>query len=158
MDVENAARTGGAAQGAASVVASQKAPDLRILITEDDFASRKAIQVFLAPYGECFVAVNGFEVIEAFKDALDHGEPYDMICLDILMPEMNGHDALKAIRQTEQDYGVDPSGCVKVIMTTSKNSAQDIAEAFGQGCDAYIVKPVNREKLLAEMRKIGVLE
>ena len=81
-----------------------------------------------------------------------------MICLDISMPEMNGHDALKAIRQEERDQEIDLSDLVKVIMTTSQDDAQDIAEAFGTGCDAYIIKPVNKDKLYEEMRKLVLIK
>jgi len=158
MDVNNTAETGSTAQQGTSVAEPQGAGKLKILITEDDFASRKAIQMYLSPHGVCDVAVNGFETVEAYKGALLAGEPYDLICLDILMPEMNGHEALKAIRQMEREQEVDPSNLVKVIMTTSKDSATDIAEAFGTGCDAYVIKPVNKEKLYEEMRKMVLIK
>jgi len=96
--------------------------------------------------------------VETFKESLEAGEPYDLVCLDILMPEMNGHEALKAIRQAEREYGVDVSNLVKVIMTTSKDGAQDIAEAFASGCDAYVVKPVNKVKLDVELRKLMLIK
>ncbi len=158
MDVKSSAETGSTAQQGASVAEPQDGRRLKILVTEDDFASRKAMQAFLSPYGDCDVSVNGFETIEAFKDALNEGEPYDLICLDILMPEMDGREALKAIRQTEREHGIDPSDLVKVIMTTSKDSAQEIAEAFGTGCDVYILKPVKKEKLYEEMRKLALIK
>lgn len=158
MDVNNAAQTGSTAQQGTSVAEPQGTGKLKILITEDDFASRKAIQIYLLPYGVCDISVNGFETIEAYKESLQAGEPYDLICLDILMPEMNGHEALKAIRKMEREMEVDPSNLVKVIMTTSKDSATDIAEAFGTGCDAYVIKPVNKEKLYEEMRKMVLIK
>ena len=158
MDVEKAVKTGNTAQLGTSVANPQGTGKLKILITEDDFASRRALQTFLSPYGDCVIAVNGFETVETFQDALDAGEPYDLICLDILMPEMNGHEALKAIRQAEREHEVDVSDLVKVIMATSKDSVQDIAEAFASGCDAYVVKPVNREKLCEEMRKLLLIK
>jgi len=158
MDVDKTAKTGSTAQLGTSVADSQGTGKLRILITEDDFASRRALQMFLSPYGDCVIAVNGFETVETFKEALDAGEPYDLICLDILMPEMNGHEALKAIRQAEREQGVDVADLVKVIMTTSKDGVQDIAEAFASGCDAYVVKPVDKEKLCEEMRKLLLIK
>ena len=65
---------------------------IKTLIVEDDFACRKALQIFLSEYGNCFIAVNGCEAVEAVRQALDEDQPYDLICLDIMMPEMDGHE------------------------------------------------------------------
>jgi len=158
MDADNGADVGRMAQPGTSVADPKDTGKLKILITEDDFSSRRALQLFLSPYGDCAIAVNGYETVETFKESLEAGEPYDLVCLDILMPEMNGHEALKAIRQAEREYGVDVSNLVKVIMTTSKDGAQDIAEAFASGCDAYVVKPVNKVKLDVELRKLMLIK
>lgn len=158
MDVNDVAENSNATPQGTCVADPKDTQRLKILITEDDFASRRALQVFLSPYGDCVIAVNGYETVETFKDALEAGEPYDLICLDILMPEMNGHEALKAIRQAERDHGVDVSNLVKVIMTTSKDSADDIAEAFGSGCDAYVIKPLSKDKLYSELRKLVLIK
>jgi len=158
MDVNDVAENSHATQQGTSLADPQDTRRLKILITEDDFASRRALQLFLSPHGDCVIAVNGYETVETFKEALEAGEPYDLICLDILMPEMNGHEALKAIRQAERDHGVDVSNLVKVIMTTSKNSADDIAEAFGSGCDAYVIKPLSKDKLYSELRKLVLIK
>ena len=154
----NSSGNSSVAQQATSVADAQDTKRLKVLITEDDFASRRALQVFLSPFGDCVIAVNGFETVETFREALESGERYDLICLDILMPEMNGHEALKAIRQAERDHGVDVSDLVKVIMTTSKDSADDIAEAFGSGCDAYVIKPLGKDKLYSELRKLTLIK
>jgi CheY-like chemotaxis protein len=71
---------------------------LRVLLVEDDFASRLLLQTFLSRYGECHVAVNGREAVDAFRSALDRGESYDLICMDIMMPEMDGREAARQVR------------------------------------------------------------
>ena len=63
---------------------------MRILIVEDDFICRRLVHDILAPYGDCDVAMNGKEGMKAFKMALNAGKPYNLICLDIMMPEMDG--------------------------------------------------------------------
>ncbi len=131
---------------------------LKILIVEDDFASFKILEEYLCKYGDCSFAVNGAEAIEAFKRALDEGQPYDMICLDIMLPEMNGHLALEEICQIEREYGIANSDGVKVIMTSAIDDPEDIIKAFKEGCKAYIVKPIINEKLFAEMRKLGLIK
>ena len=75
---------------------------MRILIAEDDFASRKVILKFLSVYGECDVTVDGMEAVDAFMMALEEDKPYDLICLDVMMPVMDGYQALKSIRKIEK--------------------------------------------------------
>jgi two-component system, chemotaxis family, chemotaxis protein CheY len=130
---------------------------MRFLIVEDDFTSRQLMQIYLAEFGQAFVAVNGREAVMAFETALSNGHPYDLICLDIMMPEMDGQRALEAIRDIEHQYGIGGLSAVKVIMTTAKDGSKDIFTAFRAGCEAYIIKPVRKNALLEEMRKLGLL-
>ena len=131
---------------------------LKILIVEDDFASFRVLEGYLSQYGDCSVAVNGTEAVEAFKYALDKGRPYDVICLDIMLPEMNGLLALEQIRQIRRECGTRQFDGIKVIVTTAMDDSDDIIKAFKEGCKAYVVKPITREKLLAEMRKLSLIE
>jgi two-component system chemotaxis response regulator CheY len=137
--------------------ATERSSGLKILIVEDDFTCRKLLQTFLSEYGDCFVAINGHEAVEAVREALDEARPYDLVCLDIMMPEMDGHEALEAIRQTENEHGTAGLDGVKVIMTTALGDSKNVIGAFRTGCEAYIVKPVSKEKLLEEMEKLGLV-
>ena len=75
---------------------------MRTLVVEDDFTSRLLLQSFLAKYGDCHIAVNGKEAITAFRTANQEGNKYDLICMDIMMPEMDGQAAITQIRDLEQ--------------------------------------------------------
>ncbi len=130
---------------------------MKCLIVEDNFAARKLLQKYLSGYGDCDVAVNGVEAVDAFKEALDEGQPYDLICLDIMMPQMDGHQALEAIRQVETQYGIGGLDGVKVIMTTALGDSRNVMSAFNEGCEAYIVKPVEKQKLLKEIEGLGLI-
>jgi len=141
----------------ASESKSQERSKLKMLIVEDDFPSCKIMAEYLSQYGDCTTADNGAEGVEAFKNALDAGTPYDLVCLDIMMPEMDGHEVLRAIRQIEQEHGIFDPGGVNVIMTTAKDRSRDMIEAFDEGCASYIVKPVDQEKLNAEMQKLDLI-
>ena len=63
---------------------------MRILIAEDDFASRLFMKKFLSKYGDCDVAVDGIEAIDAYLNSIQEGQVYDLICLDIMMPKVYG--------------------------------------------------------------------
>ncbi len=132
---------------------------MRVLIVEDDFVSRKILQGFLSAYGECDIAADGREAVEAFKMALNDGVPYDLICMDIMMPRMNGQEALLQIRQLEGEAGIKEMDAVKVIMTTAVDDKKHVTEAFYKGGAAsYFVKPINREKLIGELRILGLID
>ena len=130
---------------------------MKILIVEDDFSSRLLLQKFLAPYGTCYIAANGIEAVEAVKMALDTNEPYDLICLDIMMPEMDGQDALQCIRQLESQRGTFSSDGVKIVMTTALNDMKNINQAFYSLCDGYVSKPLSKTKLLNILHTLGLI-
>ena len=116
------------------------------------------MQRYLSSYGDCDIAVDGNEAVEAFRQAMDEKELYELICLDIMMPNMDGHEALKAIRRIESEHGINGLDGVKVIMTTALGDSKNVMESFREGCEAYIVKPVEKDKLLEEMESLGLVE
>lgn len=131
---------------------------MRFLIAEDDLAAQKLIQRYLSEYGASDLASNGREAVNAYIEALHQKRPYDMICLDIMMPGMNGHQVLEAIRRVECEHGIHGLDVVKVIMTTALGDSKNVIGAFREGCEAYIVKPVKKEKLYEEMEKLGLIK
>lgn len=131
---------------------------MKSLIVEDDFTSRLLMQKFLAPYGESHVAVNGNEAIEAFTQAINSDEPYQLICLDIMMPEMDGHATLKEIRAFEENKGIMVGDGVKIIMTTALGDMDNKLTAVKEFCDAYLVKPIDRGKILELIDSFGLIK
>lgn len=130
---------------------------MRILIAEDDFASRKVILKFLSVYGECDVTVDGMEAIDAFMMALEEGAPYDLICLDVMMPIMDGYQALKNIRDIEKEHNIPVEKQTKIIMTTALNEEKNVKKAFELGCTVYCAKPIDMEKLRSTLEKLGLI-
>ncbi len=131
---------------------------MKTLIVEDDFTSRLLLQAILSPYGECHIAVNGREAIDAFISARNDGIPYDLICLDIMMPEMDGQAALKEIRSIETENGILSSSGVKIVMTTALGDPKNVIASFMELCDAYIIKPVEKARLLDIISNMGLIE
>jgi two-component system chemotaxis response regulator CheY len=138
---------------------------MRTLIVEDDFTSRLLLQSFLSKYGECHLAVNGKEAVAAFRTAQQSGKEYDLICMDIMMPEMDGQTAVKEIRTMEKGGGSSPeSGAnlvmkdnTKIIMTTALDDVKNVVESFKSLCDAYLIKPIDTAKLLGHMRDFHLI-
>lgn len=130
---------------------------MKILLAEDDFATRKFMVNFLSKYGECDVTVDGMEAVDAFMMALEEGEPYDLICLDIMMPVMDGYQSLVGIRNLEKERNVPEDKAVKVIMTTALNDEANVKMAFELGCTIYSGKPINQERFEQALKKLDLI-
>lgn len=131
---------------------------MKILIAEDDYVSRKFLYKFLSTFGECDVTVDGMEAVEVFVSALENQKYYDLVCLDIMMPEVDGIKALKTIRLLEEERNLDEKYKCKVIMTTALNDPDGIFKTYELGSQAYAVKPIDTVKLVEVMTKLGLIE
>lgn len=131
---------------------------MRFLIVEDDFTSRKFLQSILAPYGDCDIAVNGLEAVEAIEASLDGNNLYDLVCLDIMMPEMDGQEALKRIRALEKGRGVRAAEEVKVVMTTALDDPKNVVEAYYKGgATSYVPKPIDKQLFLQLLKNLEII-
>lgn len=128
---------------------------MKTLVVEDDFVSRRLLQRFLQSYGEVDIAVNGTEALAAFEMAIDDGAPYDLVCLDILLPRPDGIEVLKKIRAIEKEHALS-DGC-KVVMTSALNDAKNIMGSFWKGAEAYLVKPIGRSALVRELENLKLI-
>jgi two-component system chemotaxis response regulator CheY len=132
-------------------------PMKKILIAEDDRVSRKFLSRLLKQYGECDQVVDGTEAIEAYMLAIKDKKTYDLICLDIMMPELDGIKVLKTIRNLEVQSNVRDFNQAKIIMTTVLGEQHIIQSAFDFGCNAFASKPINLIKFKEQLKKIGFL-
>ena len=111
----------------------------------------------LTSFGSCDIAVNGKEAVEAFKAAHEKGEPYSLLCLDIMMPEMDGQDVLQIVRQTENKMSIPLDERTRIIMISALQDKRNIQQSFRNGCDSYIVKPITADILEEEILKTGIM-
>jgi two-component system, chemotaxis family, chemotaxis protein CheY len=121
---------------------------MNTLIVEDDFTSRLLLQELLRGFGSSQVATTGQQAVMAVSLALQNNAPYDLICLDIMMPEMDGQQALKEIRTIEERYGRRPGQGAKILMTTQLNDKDVVMQSFRDQCDGYLVKPIDKARLI----------
>ena len=112
----------------------------------------------MSKYGECDVTVDGMEAVDAFTMALDADEGYDLVCLDIMMPELDGYQALKQIREYEKEKGISEEDGAKIIMTTALNEGRNVTKAFELGCVAYAGKPIDQDKFENVLRKLNLID
>lgn len=131
---------------------------MRILIAEDDPASRNFLFKFLKKYGDCDLTVDGFEALDAFLIAVEENNPYDLLCIDIMMPKFDGLKVLKAVRDIEIEKKIVLKKRAEIILTTALDKAHIAQKSFEYDYDAYIAKPIDTNKLFEIMQNMGLIE
>jgi CheY-like chemotaxis protein len=119
----------------------------RILVAEDDVRNVFALTSIFEPHGaNMVIARNGREAIEALELAEANGEPIDLVLMDIMMPEMDGHAAMREIRRRPGWKDL------PIIALTAKAMPDDHVQCLAAGANDYMSKPLDVEKLLSLVR------
>ena len=130
---------------------------MRFLIVDDDCETRLLLRKTLEPYGSVSIAADGEECILAFTTALRQKKPFYLITMDILMPNLDGQDALREIREIEADYDIPPEKRTPVIMISGLENSKEVQDTYSLGSTVgYIEKPINTKTLLDVIAKLGV--
>ena len=125
----------------------------RILICDDEKDIVNALKIYLADANyQLFEAFTGREALELIRR-----EEIHLVLMDIMMPVMDGYQALKAIRDIEEEKGIPVEKRVKIIMMTALNEERNVKKAFEMGCTVYCAKPVDIEKLKEVLQKLSLV-
>lgn len=128
---------------------------MRSLVVDDDQICRTVLQHVLTPFGPVTYAVDGLGALAEVARSLAQGQPYDLITLDIMMPEMDGQQTLKAIRRLEELFGGEQHA--NVAMTSALDDKKNVLTAFREQAELYFVKPLRLDQVLVELRKAKLI-
>jgi len=128
---------------------------MKSLVAEDDLTSRTLLRHFLSQFGECDVVDDGKKAVEATLRARQQRKSYDLVCMDLRMPEMDGNEAIREIRRQETISGALHS--TKIIVTTAHSDMDSITQALLGKCNSYLVKPIDTRKLQSELQELGLI-
>ncbi len=126
---------------------------MRILVVDDELVSRKKMMKIVEGLGRCEAVVNGRAAISAVKTALENWDLFNLITLDISMPDISGTEVLAAVRKLEEERGLEEDEKAKILMVTS-HAEVDMVKACVGKCDGYIIKPFNKEVMTEKLKKI----
>lgn len=131
---------------------------MRSLVVEDDATARALVAAHLSYYGNVEAVSDGYAAVEAMKKALEAKDPYRLICLDIMMPGKDGRTTLTEIRDLEKSMGILLGDGAKIVMTTCLSDSENVLGSFKQQCDGYLVKPIEKSKLVELMIRFGFVK
>ena len=129
---------------------------MKSLVAEDDATNRKLLHAFLSRYGTCDVALDGKQAVDAVSLARQNRQSYDLVCMDLRMPVMDGQEAIREIRK--QEVAASVAKPAKIIVTTVHTDMVDITTALLGRCNAYLVKPIEIAKLKKELITLGLIQ
>lgn len=119
---------------------------MRILVVDDEFVTLSKLKKILMFYGECDVAANGKNALEMFSKAYNDSNPYDLVTMDIDMPDLRGQDVVQAIRDFELNHEIEKE--TKILMVSGMYDQRNIDSSFEVGCEHFLKKPFSKEELL----------
>lgn len=131
---------------------------MKTLVVEDDYITSQVMQEIMLSFGECDIAEEGASAIQLFNKAHEINKPYDLIFLDIMMPEMDGQEVLRHIRSIESTKSIQGLEGVKVVMTTALDDFDNIKSAFQKQAEGYIVKPIDKDKVIKILINLDMLQ
>lgn len=129
---------------------------MNILIVDDDYVSRTKMRTVLQDLGTCTDEESSLKALDVFKKALDTGKPFDLVTLDIQMPDLDGTEMLARLRETEKSRNIPQSARSRIFMVTAHSHKDSLLTCFKAGCDGFIVKPFTRETILAKLEVLGL--
>ena len=128
---------------------------MRILVVDDELVSRKKMAKIVTEFGQVDSVKNGKAALSTVKSALEDWNLYNLITLDISMPDIDGTEVLAAIRKMEEERGLDNDEKAKILMVTSNSDVETVKACIGK-CDGYVIKPFNKSILVEKLKKAGL--
>ena len=130
---------------------------MKSLVVDDEFVPRMVLQRILQVYGPCDAATNVVEALAALHHAMEQKKPYQLVCLDIEMPDGSGQQVLKEIRRLEEQSTLPAEQQTKVLMTSGHSEVEQVKASFHNGGDGFLVKPVDVERLKKRLRELALI-
>lgn len=130
---------------------------MKILVAEDDEANRKFLTKLLGKYGEVTVVGDGFQAVKKYMEAMDERDPYRLVCLDVMMPKIDGYKSLDAIRDLEGKNALTTQERAKIIMISALDEGGFDEELAGNQYDCYMSKPIDILQFEMNLKRMGLI-
>lgn len=127
----------------------------RCLVVDDDLGTLKVLEKNLAPFFSCQLESQPETAFEKFKLALENGKPFDLVCLDVKMPRVDGIELLQAFRELESGLAKVGDDATPVFMVSGVTEIDEVCNSLSSGCTVYLTKPIDSSKLENHVKRLG---
>ncbi len=127
---------------------------MKTLVVDDELVSRKKMIKILNDFSQCDSVKDGKAAVRVFRAAIETGKPYDLVTLDVFMPDLDGTRILSMLREIEDELSLKSKA--SILMVTSHSDSDTVKACLGK-CNGYVVKPFNRETLVNKLTKLNLL-
>ncbi len=131
---------------------------MKILIADDHDDTAQLLKMVLEQYAEVSTAADGKEALDTLRQSWENDLPFDLVLLDVLMPNMDGLEALRCIREEEQRRRFIDSQRTKIIMLTAYADEENMQRAFALGCQGYLFKTQGKAKIIERLRALDLID
>ncbi len=128
---------------------------MKTLIVEHDPDCRRALFNTLKQFGECCFAESRDDGVEIFREAWMGGKPFHLVCLDIMMPNMEGTELLHLIHASALGLTIEGYPQPRILLTTTMTDVDEVAGCYRKICDCHLTKPIESEQLLEKLVAMG---
>ncbi len=128
---------------------------MKTLIVDDDPEVILVLSKYLGRYGFCVSAENGAAALREFERAQAAGTPFDLVTLDIHMPELDGKETLQKIRALEVARASERPAAI--IMISAISTMDNMLASFERLCNSFLAKPVSLAHLTEELVRLKLL-
>jgi two-component system chemotaxis response regulator CheY len=129
---------------------------MKMLVVDDEIVSRKKMMRIINAFGTCEGVESGKTALNMVKTALAEWKLYDLITLDVSMPDISGIEVLTTIRKMEEGRGMDKEEQAKILMVTAHSDIKTVKACAGK-CDGYVIKPFNKKGMVDKFKQLGLL-
>ena len=129
---------------------------MKVLVIEDDSSTQLLVKKIFGDNVELTVCGESVEGIDLFVDKMIAFDPFDVVLIDINLPDLNGVHTLHLLRRFELVKGIMDKRKAKIIMMTGTADEQNVKSSLANGCDQFLIKPVSKEKVEAKFKAVGI--
>jgi two-component system chemotaxis response regulator CheY len=127
---------------------------MRSLAIDDEFVALSKMVAMLEPFGQCDAAMTSRQALDLFRSALKEARPYDLVTIDINLPDMSGITLLERLQQEEEQRNAPRA---RKIMVTAESTMSNVLAAASGECDGFLAKPVRGALLGEKLVDLGLL-
>jgi len=130
---------------------------IKSLVVDDDNTCSYIYQTQLSKLGVCEAVGDGYKAISEYEASINRGEPYELLVIDIMMPEVTGYDVLQQVRTLEAARGMGFPNCARVILTTGLDDEENrkLEAELNPLCEAYLPKTSDTKSLYEKLDFFG---